>query len=100
MPRYGRDFFDGQLEAVKGLVQAVGHEAAIVMTLHSPFMCAGHAASQALVTDHLNREPDQVRQGLEIITDSLLGFVRECIRLGVGSGFFCNGTALSQLVQC
>jgi hypothetical protein len=30
MPRYGRDFFDGQLEAVKGLVQAVGHEAAIV----------------------------------------------------------------------
>ena len=30
MPRYGLDFFDGQLEAVKGLVQAVGHEAAIV----------------------------------------------------------------------
>jgi uroporphyrinogen decarboxylase len=89
MLRYGRDFFDGQLEAVKGLVQAVGHEAAIVMTLYSAFMCAGHATSQALVTDHLNREPEQVRKGLEIITDSLLGFVRECIRLGV-DGFYTS----------
>jgi uroporphyrinogen decarboxylase len=89
MPRYGHDFFDGQLEAVKGLVQAVGHEAVIVMTLYSPFMCAGHATSQALVTDHLNREPEKVRKGLEIITDSLLGFVQECIRLGV-DGFYTS----------
>lgn len=89
MPHYGRDFFEGQLEAVKGLVQAVGHEAVIVMTLYSAFMCAVHATSQALVTDHLNCEPDQVRKGLEIITDSLLGFVRECIRLGV-DGFYTS----------
>jgi uroporphyrinogen decarboxylase len=59
------------------------------MTLYSPFMCAGHATSQALVTDHLNREPEKVRKGLEIITDSLLGFVRECIRLGV-DGFYTS----------
>ena len=89
MPHYGHDFFDGQLEAVKGLVQAVGREAAIVMTLYSSFMCAGHATSPELVTDHLNREPDKVRKGLEIITDSLLGFVRECIRLGV-DGFYTS----------
>lgn len=89
MPHYGRDFFDGQLEAVKGLVQAVGHEAVIVMTLYSPFMCAGHATGQGLVTDHLNREPEKVRKGLEIITDSLLGFVRECIRLGI-DGFYTS----------
>jgi len=89
MPRYGRDFFEGQLEVAKGLVRAVGHEAVIVMTLYSPFMCAGYTTSQALVTDHLNREPEKVRKGLEIITDSLLGFVRECIRLGV-DGFYTS----------
>jgi uroporphyrinogen decarboxylase len=89
MPHYGRDFFAGQLEAVKGLVQAVGREAVIVVTLYSPFMCAGHTTSQALVTDHLNREPEKVRKGLEIITDSLLGFVRECIQLGV-DGFYTS----------
>ena len=89
MPHYGLDFFEGQLQAVKGLVQAVGREAVIVMTLYSPFMCAGHTTNQALVTDHLQREPEQVRKGLEIITDSLLGFVRECIRLGV-DGFYTS----------
>ena len=39
MPSYGREFFEGQLAAVKGLVQAVGREAVVVMTLYSPFMC-------------------------------------------------------------
>jgi uroporphyrinogen decarboxylase len=61
----------------------------IIMTLYSPFMCAGHATSQALVTDHLNREPEKARKGLEIIADTLLGFVRECIRLGV-DGFYTS----------
>lgn len=89
MPHYGLDFFEGQLEVVKGLVEAVGHEAVIVMTIYSSFMCAGYTTSQALVTEHLNHEPEQVRKGLEIITDSLLGFVRECIRLGI-DGFYTS----------
>jgi uroporphyrinogen decarboxylase len=88
MPHYELDFFKGQLDAVKGLVRAVGREAVVVMTLYSPFMCAGQVVGQAL-GDHLNREPEQVRKGLEIITDSLLGFVRECIRLGV-DGFYTS----------
>jgi uroporphyrinogen decarboxylase len=89
MPHYGRDFFDGQLEAVKGLVQAVGRQAVVVMTLYSPFMCAGQVAGQELLTNHLNREPEKVQKGLKVITDSLLGFVRECIRLGV-DGFYTS----------
>lgn len=89
MPSYGRDFFEGQLAAVKGLVKAVGREAVVVMTLYSPFMCAGQTAGAARVTDHLNREPDKVRKGLEVITESLLVFVRECIKLGV-DGFYTS----------
>jgi uroporphyrinogen decarboxylase len=89
MPHYGRDFFEGQLQVVEGLVKIVGREAVIVTTLYSPFMCAAHSTSQALLTEHLNREPEKVRRGLEIITDSLLGFVRECVRLGV-DGFYAS----------
>jgi uroporphyrinogen decarboxylase len=89
MPRYGLDFFEGQLQVVQGMVQAVGHQAVILMTLYSPFMCAAHTTSQALVTDHLSREPEKVRKGLEIITDSLLGFVRECIQMGI-DGFYTS----------
>lgn len=89
MPFYGLDFFKAQLQVVEGLVKTAGREAVIVMTLYSPFMCAGHTTSQALVTEHLTREPEMVRKGLEIITESLLGFVRECIRLGV-DGFYAS----------
>jgi uroporphyrinogen decarboxylase len=89
MPAYRRDFFDGQLAAVKGLVQAVGGESVVVMTLYSPFMCAGQTAGAARVAEHLNREPEKVRKGLEVITESLLGFVRECAGLGV-DGFYTS----------
>jgi len=89
MPRYGRDFFAGQLAAVEGMVKAARSEAVVIVTLYSPFMCAGHTTSDAFLTDGLNREPEKVRKGLEIITESLLGFVQECIKLGV-DGFYTS----------
>ena len=89
MPYYGRDFFAGQLDAVEGLVKAAGKEAVVIQTLYSPFMCAGHTTSDAFLTGCLNQEPEKTRKGLAIITDSLLGFVRECIKLGV-DGFYTS----------
>lgn len=89
MPHYGRDFFQGQLDAVEGLVKAAGKEAVVMMTLYSTFMCAGHTTSDAFVTDCLNREPDKIRAGFEIITQSLLVFMRECVERGV-DGFYTS----------
>jgi uroporphyrinogen decarboxylase len=87
MPRYDKDFFAGQLRAVEGLVQAAKQEAVVVVTLYSPYMCAGHTTTDTLLTQHLQQDPDRVRVGMEIITESMLVFVRECIRLGV-DGFY------------
>lgn len=89
MPPYDLDFFEGQLRAVEGLVKAAKNEAVVVITLYSPLMCAGHATSLPTVKAHLEAEPEQVAKGLEIIADSLLRFVRECIRLGV-DGFYAS----------
>jgi uroporphyrinogen decarboxylase len=89
MPHYKLDFYEPQLAVVKGLVAAAKKEALIVMTLYSPFMCAGHTASLPLLTQHLQGNPEQVKKGLEIITDSLMLFVKECIRLGV-DGFYAS----------
>lgn len=87
MPRYGADFFEEQLKAVSGLVQALKSEAVVVMTLYSPFMCAGHTSD--LLVEHLQQDPEAVKKGIEAITDSLLTFVRECIKLGV-DGFYAS----------
>jgi uroporphyrinogen decarboxylase len=89
MPRYGLDFYRPQLEVVEGLVKAAGKEALVLVTLYSPFMCAGHTASRPLLVKHLEEDGDAVRKGLDTITESLLGFVRECRRLGV-DGFYAS----------
>jgi uroporphyrinogen decarboxylase len=89
MPRYGDDFYAAPLAVVEGLVKAAKDEALVLVTLYSPFMCAGHTTSDTLITEHLRSDPETVRVGMEIITESLLSFVRGCIRLGV-DGFYAS----------
>jgi uroporphyrinogen decarboxylase len=89
MPRYGLDFYAPQLEVVEGLVKAAGREALVLVTLYSPFMCAGQTAGQSLLVKHIEEDGEAVRKGLDAITESLLGFVRECRRLGV-DGFYAS----------
>jgi uroporphyrinogen decarboxylase len=89
MPSYPIGFYEPVLSAVGGLVKAAKPEALVLMTLYSPFMCAGHTTSLPLLTAHLEENPDAVRKGLEAITESLMRFVRECVRLGV-DGFYAS----------
>jgi len=89
MPVYDAGFFAPPLEVVKGLVDAARDEALVLMTLYSPFMCAGHATSDALITAHLQENPEAVKPGLEAITQSVLNFVRACIDIGV-DGFYAS----------
>jgi uroporphyrinogen decarboxylase len=84
---YGLDFYENQLNVVKGLVNAAKAEAPVVLTLYSPFMVAGHYAGSGVMEKHLREAPEATRKGLEIVTDSLLKFVRAAIKLGV-DGFY------------
>jgi uroporphyrinogen decarboxylase len=88
LPVYKKDFFQPQLDAVAGLVKAAKDEAVVIVTLYSAFMCTGHA-SKRLFTEHLKENPEQAKKGLEIATESLLLFVKECIKLGV-DGFYAS----------
>jgi uroporphyrinogen decarboxylase len=89
MPFYGPDFYEPQLQAVKGLVAAAKAEALVVVTLYSPFMCAMHTVGEQVLVEHMSQNPEAVRQGMQTITDSLLGFVGECVHLGV-DGFYAS----------
>lgn len=89
VPLYKEDFFAEPLEVVKGLVQAAKDEAVVVVTLYSPFMFAGQAAGSQRLARHLDQDPEAVRPGLEAITESVLHFVRGCMRAGV-DGFYAS----------
>jgi uroporphyrinogen decarboxylase len=80
-------YFQDAWDIARGLVQAAGKEALVIQTLYSPFMLAAHAVGAGLLEKHLREDPHQTRKGIEIVTESLLTFVRGCIAAGV-DGFY------------
>jgi uroporphyrinogen decarboxylase len=89
IPFYGPDFFEEPLKVVEGLVKAAKKEALVVMTLYSPFMCAGHTVGDFFLNRHLKENPEAVKRGMESITASLMGFIKQCVRLGL-DGFYTS----------
>jgi len=90
MPFYDLDFYRDPLGVVEGLVKAAKKEALVVLTLYSPFMLAGQTVGdQATLTAHIQENPEAVKRGMQVITDSLMGFVKECTRLGL-DGFYTS----------
>lgn len=89
MPKYTLEFFEDQLDVVRGLVKAARDNALVIVTVYSPFMHAAQTVQQHLLVQHINEKPDAVKKGMEIITESLLGFVKACVKLGV-DGFYTS----------
>lgn len=89
MPLYGEDFYEPQLNVIRGLVQAAKQEALVLVTLYSPFMCAGHTAGSDNLTRHMVDSPEKAKKGMEIVTESLMLFVKRCIEAGV-DGFYAS----------
>jgi uroporphyrinogen decarboxylase len=89
MPRHGKEFFQDQVAVVEGLVEALKDEALVVCTLYSPFMLARDSVGAERMVEHIEADPEAVRKGLESVTESVLVFVRECVRVGV-DGFYAS----------
>lgn len=95
MPLYKRDFYEEQLSVVEGLVKEAKAEALVIVTLYSPFMCVGQTVRRVpsvghdVITEQIKGGPEHVKKGMEIVTESLMLFVKECIRLGV-DGFYMS----------
>src|SRR6185369_14667071 len=83
------DFYEPLLQTVRELVKAEKKNSLILMTLYSPFMCAGHCATSPVLLQHLEENPEAVKKGLEILTESQLIFVRACIKEGI-DGFYMS----------
>ncbi len=87
MPCYGADFYEDAWRIVEGLASEAGKDALVMMTLYSPFMCAGHTAGKELLVAHLKEDAEKTKKGLEVISESLMIFVKGCIERGI-DGFY------------
>lgn len=90
MPCYSSSFYSRHLNIAKRLVGEAKAEALVIMTVYSPFMCAGQVVGDATVTEHVKENPEQTMKGLEIITESLLKFVKACSEIGVDGFYACT----------
>jgi uroporphyrinogen decarboxylase len=88
LPLMKRDWYEPLLVTVRELVRTAKKEALVVMTLYSPYMCAGHCGGP-LLRAHLEENPEAVKKGLEILTESQMLFARACIGAGV-DGFYMS----------
>jgi uroporphyrinogen decarboxylase len=83
------DFYEPLLQTVRELVKSEKKNSLILMTLYSPFMCAGQCAPAPVLIRHMEENPEAVKKGLEILTESQLLFVRACIKEGI-DGFYAS----------
>src|SRR6185369_6454172 len=83
------DFYEPLLVTLRELVRENKKDALVLMTLYSPFMSAGQCASAPVLQRHLQENPDAVKKGFEILTESQLLFVKACIQAGV-DGFYMS----------
>jgi uroporphyrinogen decarboxylase len=88
-PRRTEEDFEPAVHVVRGLVEAAGREALVILTLYSPFMWARHLAGDDVLHEHLREHPAQAAVGLEISTENVLTLVRACKRAGL-DGFYAS----------
>jgi uroporphyrinogen decarboxylase len=83
------DFYEPLVQTARELVKSAKKDALVLMTLYSPFMGAGQCATAPVLQRHLEENPEAVKRGLEILSESQLIFVRACIQAGV-DGFYMS----------
>jgi uroporphyrinogen-III decarboxylase len=87
LPILDEHFFLDHWNIAEGLVRTVGKDTLIVMTLYSPFMCAGQMVGRDLLVEHIDKYPEDVKKGMKILTKNLLTFTNGCIERGI-DGFY------------
>ena len=89
LPFFKLEHYEPMLKVVAGLVKAAKAEAPVIMTLYSPYMLTNDMVGAETVTRHIQENPTAYQRGISRMTESLLGFVRECARLGL-DGFYAS----------
>ena len=86
---YGKELFEPQFEVIKEIVKELKSEALIIPTVYSPLLLAGSVAGFEKYLAHSKEDPDAVAKGLEKLTENILFYIRESIKLGV-DGFYLS----------
>ena len=82
---------DEQIEVIERICEALGGEAYFVQTIFNPLSIAADLMpDDQTLLDIMQREPQALKDALEVITDTFNHFARACIRAGADGIFFAT----------
>jgi len=88
-PKIGSETWGSQVEVVHGLVDALGKEAIVIVTLYSPLMVANDIGGRERLRNDLSTHGSEAEHALESTAEALREFVRACLTAGV-DGFYAS----------
>lgn len=89
IPVYGKDFYEPQFEVIKEIVKELKAEALVIPTVYSPLLLATQVVGHETYLAHAKEDPDAVEKGIRNLTENILYYIRESIKLGV-DGFYLS----------
>ncbi|MCP4398273.1 MAG: hypothetical protein GY801_13375 [bacterium] len=91
--------FAEQLKLLELVAKRVKDEAFFVDTIFDPFYMA-HRSGKNIIFELLHEHPEEFKQGLEVITESLINYVKAVLELGAAGIFLAvNGASTDVLTQ-
>lgn len=77
-----------QIECLKLMVEHFSTDKPILQTIFNPLSQAKHLAGKQMLLVHLRKYPNAVKKGLDIITQTTIGFVQMCKTAGIDGLFY------------
>lgn len=77
-----------QLRCLELISERVGDAVPFIQTIFNPISMAGYLAGPERMWIHMRQHPDLLRQGLEIITETCIRFVRRALDTGAAGIYF------------
>ena len=90
---YGRE-----AHAIRLVAEAVGGDVHVLETVFSPLSIARTLAGEQAAVRYLREDPEALHEGLEIITDVQIAFIRNVLSAGADGIFFSSQMATHDLL--
>jgi uroporphyrinogen decarboxylase len=86
---YGKELFEPQLDVIRQIVKELKPEALVIPTVYSPLLLAASVVGMETYLAHAAEDPDAVAKGIERLTENILFYIRESVKIGV-DGFYLS----------
>lgn len=94
-----KGFLGEQLECIKLVKKNLPSETPVIQTIFDPLSQAKNLVGKENLLTHLRQNPDELFQGLRIITNNTSDFVRACAEIGIDGFFFATQHAQASLLS-